>query len=131
MSGMGYHWTPCKRGGGAGIVIIALAVLAIGSGAVSAAVSAAVTVLEIALLVIAALGTAGVIVAAVVIWRRFRASAYPGIVERGPVREAAAATVTSQVSAGTQPAIENHVHYHYHAADGREPARVIAAEVEP
>ena len=41
------------------------------------------------------------------------------------------ATVTPQVDAGVRPAIEQHVHYHLHLADSRDPARVVAAEVEP
>ena len=41
------------------------------------------------------------------------------------------ATVTPQVSQGTPPAIEYHVHHHHYAADRREPARVIPGKVLP
>jgi len=41
--------------------------------------------------------------------------------------EALAATVKPQVTYAPVPALEQHVHYHYHAADGRGPARIFTA----
>ena len=48
-------------------------------------------------------------------------------------RQAAALATPSkpQVTRGTQPALEQHIHYHYHAADSQEPARVITGKVLP
>jgi len=119
------------HGGGAetiGVIAIAVAVVIIAEWILSVIVWIAV-----------ALGVLLALAAAVLVWwlrgkpgreaawaARY-ADAFAGMNESRKIT----ATVTSQVSAGTQPAIENHVHYHYHAADGREPARVIAAEVEP
>ena len=47
-------------------------------------------------------------------------------------RRTVTATATPQVTQGTAPpAIEQHVHYHYHAPVGQEPARVIPGKVLP
>ena len=60
-------------------------------------------------------------------WADRYATAFDGL--RQP--QTVTATVTPQVDAGVRPAIEQHVHYHLHLADSRDPARVVAAEVEP
>lgn len=46
-------------------------------------------------------------------------------------REALAAAPKPQLTQGTVPAIEYHVHHHHHYADSREPSRIIAGEVSP
>ncbi len=46
-------------------------------------------------------------------------------------REVPAAPGAPQVSQATPPAIEQHVHYHYHVADGQDIARVVTGEVLP
>ena len=46
-------------------------------------------------------------------------------------RRQVTATATPQVSSSSPPAIEQHVHYHYHAVGGQEPARVIPGKALP
>lgn len=127
MSRMGWHYTRCNGGGGGGIVVV-LVLLALGSGAVSAVMSAAVTVIEVVTITIAALGTAGVIVAAVLIARRYRATPYPGLVRREPAREAVTATVP-QVTAPPVPAIAppQVVNFNFYGADERAAALIRQA----
>ena len=49
------------------------------------------------------------------------------MVTREPSRPTLTATVTPQVGRTAPPAIEQHVHYHYHATGSREAARVFTA----
>lgn len=53
-----------------------------------------------------------------------------GIVSRADVT-LPARPATPQVTQGTVPAIEYHVHHHHYYADTREPARVITGKVMP
>lgn len=106
-------------------------------------VAVAVAVVEFVLSIIVWLAVAAgivlVIVAAGLIWwlrgapkrRAEYAAEYAAAFEakRRPVT--VTATVIPQVPAGAGPAIEQHVHYHYHAADGQDPARAIPGKVLP
>ena len=96
-------------------------------------------ILSVIIWIAIALGVLLVIAAAVLVWwlrgksarqaawaDRY-ATAFDGL--RQP--QTVTATVPPQVDAGVRPAIEQHVHYHLHLADSRDPARVVAAEVEP
>jgi len=81
---------------------------------------------------------AAVILAALAWWRlgaakreARKSAAYAVAFARAREAGAVTATVTPQVSQGTSPAIEQHIHYHYHVADGLEPARVVKGEILP
>ena len=96
-------------------------------------------ILSVIVWIAIALGILLVLAAAVLVWwlrgRLARQAAWDAryAAAFAPLRErqTVTATVTPQVGPLAPPAIEQHVHYHYHAADSPEPARVIAAEVEP
>jgi len=99
-----------------GVVVAILMILLIigGSGAAAAITSALVTIAVIVAAVICA-----AIAALFFIWRatRRREARYAASQRH---RQAIAAPAKPQVAQGARPAIEQHVHYHYHAPDGQE-----------
>jgi hypothetical protein len=121
MSCPGLHCPGCGDSGGGVVIVAALAV-------------AAEVIIDAFWWLLAGTIAAAVISLAVVILltratSRREATFAAQLAARRPI--AVAATATPQVSQGTAPAIEQHVHHHYHVADGQNLARVVAGEVLP
>jgi hypothetical protein len=122
------------HGGAEGAGALAVAVIA-----VAAAAAIIEWILSVIIWIAIALGLALAIGAVVVaLWLRGKpkrqaawdaayAEAFAPYRDR---RRVASATVP-QAAAGARPAIEYHVHHHYHGADRSGQARVITGEVEP
>jgi hypothetical protein len=75
-----------------------------------------------------------VIAAGGLIWwlrgKTAREARFAAVIAAQRERYTLSAPLKPQVARGTAPpAIEQHIHYHYHAADGQEPARVIPGKV--
>jgi hypothetical protein len=112
-------WQTTSGGGGAGWVLLGIcAVLLLGSGGAVEAVSAAFFDALIAAIIVVFL-TAVAVGAWLV--HRARNPSPEGVVRMPLVRS----TVTHELPGPERPAIEQHVHYHFHGADGAAEATKI------
>jgi membrane protein implicated in regulation of membrane protease activity len=123
VSGHGWHYTPCGRGGGLAAAAVIGAAFLIGSGALAGAVAVLTSFLEILLactlaaLVIAAAGV-------VLIWRKYGRRSAPlpeQITEFHAARELRARQQRQAIAAPAQ-----HLHIHLNG-DGAVPDEVLRA----
>ena len=116
----------------AAVIAILAVILLLGSGGAAAAVMHAVTGLLVMLAVVVAVLMAAAVAGLFFVWRATRRREAAYAVSERHQRIMAEVRGMSQVPQKAEPpALEQHIHYHYHGGDAREPLRVIRREVEP
>ena len=118
----------------AAVLAVLIGVLLIGGGGAAALRSAVTSVLVIAAVVVGVLVVAGVgvLVFAYRATRRREAAYAASDRHRQIMARVAEVTAEPQVKQGTRvPALEQHVHYHYHGTEAQPALRVVRREVEP
>lgn len=107
-------------------------------GLIFVVVAAAGVVVEVVLSIIVwiavALGIVSALAVALLVWRLRgkpgREARFAAAIAAQRERATLTATAVPQVSRAATPAIEQHVHYHYHAADGQAVPAIMRHHLE-